>query len=417
MTPYKRVQLLSGGGSRFGYYLGSYAMLCERGQQPDLLLATCGGALASLLIDIAPDPKALQALISSHELYQVICASQARRHVLKNQSNHKPRYFYHALQRYFLTKQAHKLAQLQLTESHDELLNELTELAMFEIINETDGEIDLETNKESQWLDELVKLKTSTTSTNSTYQNHTAPDIAIIASRLLPTATANPDLQTENQQPVSLQEVLFAPQKLTAFTKENTHQNQAKLQLPLQCPTHVYAPQRIVADIHLVNDWDIKQAVRASMADMYYLKPCHIEGLGWCLGGVIDLTPIELACQLGKHIFAERKARYDNYLASPAIKRVFGFDPNDRLQAVHDYQLSKSNATKSNQHIHWLDFADNSKVLAGQHVRKKFNIKAGRIDLIHASFSDFVKQIQAQWQYGYQRTGQYLDTIERINQL
>ena len=58
--------------------------------------------------------------------------------------------------------------------------------------------------------------------------------------------------------------------------------------------------------------------------------------------------------------------------------------------------------------IHWLPFADNGKALAGQHVRKRINLKAGLIDLIHADYANFVKQMQAQWDYGHARTIAYL---------
>ena len=52
--------------------------------------------------------------------------------------------------------------------------------------------------------------------------------------------------------------------------------------------------------------------------------------LGWCLGEVINLTPIELAAQLADTIFAETKVGYDSLLAAPAIQRVFDFDSNQR---------------------------------------------------------------------------------------
>ena len=63
---------------------------------------------------------------------------------------------------------------------------------------------------------------------------------------------------------------------------------------------------------------------------MYYLPPTYIRMLGWCLGEVINLTPIELAAQLADTIFAETKAGYDSWLAAPAIQRVFDFDSNQR---------------------------------------------------------------------------------------
>ena len=63
---------------------------------------------------------------------------------------------------------------------------------------------------------------------------------------------------------------------------------------------------------------------------MYYLPPTYIRMLGWCLGEVINLTPIELAAQLADTIFAETKVGYDSLLAAPAIQRVFDFDSNQR---------------------------------------------------------------------------------------
>ena len=72
--PYERVQLFSGGGSRFGYYLGSYAALVAHDLTPDMIVGTCGGSLSAYLVNLAPDPKDLQELMCSRELYRVITA-------------------------------------------------------------------------------------------------------------------------------------------------------------------------------------------------------------------------------------------------------------------------------------------------------------------------------------------------------
>lgn len=407
-TPYASVQLFSGGGTRFGYYLGSYAALCEQGHRPELILATCGGSLAALLVDLAPEPQQLQALMQSREFYEVIRASQPRRPLTNKAktlglSTQYPDYFYNALKRWRLTRQPHKLTQRQVNESHDELLAELQHLAMFEM------------GQDDEWLNALAKLKNNSAVLDAK-QNTT--DIAMIASRLLP-SMANPHINVtsvplKKSNSVQLQEILFAPNKLTRYPK---------LSAELTCPTYPYAPHRIMREVHTSYDWDVRQAVRASMADMYYLQPTHINDLGWCLGGVINLTPIELACQLGQTVFAETKSPYDKHLAAPAIQRVFGFDPNQRLNQVHnhthsgvssrdldsDSDRSEAQTKAQSTGIHWLPFADNGKALAGQHVRKRINLKAGLIDLIHADYANFVKQMQAQWDYGYMRTTAYLE--------
>ncbi|WP_201610804.1 patatin-like phospholipase family protein [Psychrobacter submarinus] len=380
--PYQRVQLFSGGGYRFGYYLGSYAALCEYGLKPDLILATCGGSLASLLVNIAPDPEDLKLLIESKALYNVVKSSQHRQDFTLSAKQQKPSYFYQGLKRLGLSTSASRTLKLHQRETYDELLAELHNFAMFEIADET------------TWLDELIQLQPS-------LDMNASPDTAIIASRLVPTEDSLKQTpQAKNLQlAAKLQEVLFTPAHLRACIDKQT----------LACPTHRYAPLRIKKQIHLVTDCDIAQAVRASMADMYYLQPTFIEGLGWSLGGVIDLTPIELAAQFGNSVFAETKAGYDKVLAAPAIQRIFGFDPNERLAEVLSFKTDKNSTNDIKQNnIHWLPFADNGKALAGQHVRKRLNIRQGRIDLIHADYDDFVQQMQAQWHYGYQRTLKYL---------
>ena len=102
--PYERVQLFSGGGSRFGYYLGSYAALVAHDLTPDMIVGTCGGSLSAYLVNLAPDPRDLQELMCSRELYRVITAI---RHVAPDEANKrlKIRYMAQAFKRWRLTKQ------------------------------------------------------------------------------------------------------------------------------------------------------------------------------------------------------------------------------------------------------------------------------------------------------------------------
>ena len=394
--PYERVQLFSGGGSRFAYYLGSYAALVAHDLKPDIIVGTCGGSLSAYLVNLAPDPTDLQDLMCSRELYHVISAI---RHVAPDEANRrlKIRYMTQALTRWRLSKQRGKRQKQQQSDSYERLLSELQQLAMFRIDNE------------GQWLDELSHFSASNSNVNKI-----APEIVIIASRLHKNSS-----QTSNQMPTAdssvydefkLQELLFAPPRLAA----SEHFDEI-----LNAPAHTFADRRIHQSVNIVKQWEFNPAVRASMADMYYLPPTHIETLGWCLGGVINLTPIELACQLGQMIFAETKAGYDSYLAAPAIQRIFGFDPNERLAQVHGYEsaeilsLVDSAAIKHRvNQLHWLPFADNGQQLAGQHVQKRFNIKQLTVELIHSDYDGFVQQMQAQWQYGYQRTADYIQQHE-----
>ncbi len=384
VKPYERVQLFSGGGSRFGYYLGSYAALAAHDLTPDIIVGTCGGSLSAYLVQLAPNPKDLQALMCSRELYRVITAI---RHVAPDEANKrlKLRYMTHALKRWRLSKQKDSGHRQRQADSYERLLNELQQLAMFRIDNE------------QYWLDELSRFAPSD---NGSAAGKTTPEIAIIASRLYQASTDG----LCNKNPV-LQELLFAP---CLANLPNSASGLADEQIT--SPAHTFANGRIHPSVKVQMQWNFAPVIRASMADMYYLPPTHIIELGWCLGGVINLTPIELACQLGNSVFAETKAGYDPWLAAPAIQRVFGFDPNERLAVVHGYQLMRkpSYATSNHHQLHWLPFADNEQQLRGQNVQKRFNLKQMTVELIHSDYDGFVQKMQAQWQYGYQRTVDYI---------
>ncbi len=394
IKPYERVQLFSGGGSRFGYYLGSYAALVAHDLTPDIIIGTCGGSLSAYLVQLASDPKDLQQLMCSRELYHVISAI---RHVSPDEASKrlKIRYMTHALKRWCLSRQLSKRQQYQQADNYEQLLVELQQLAMFRIDNE------------EQWLDRLSRFA-STDNVTSQFA-FSAPEIAIIASRLYQTpdsdVASDISLNASLNENLKLQELLFAPPRLSPSASNSNFEK-------MMAPAHALADGRIHKSVAILTQWEFVSAIRASMADMYYLPPTHIEELGWCLGGVINLTPIELACQLAEKVFAETKAGYDSWLAAPAIQRVFGFDPNRRLAQVHGYQsiepLYLSNSNCRAQQLHWLPFADNGQQLAGQHVQKRFNLKQMTIELMHSDYDGFVQQMQAQWQYGYQRTANYL---------
>ena len=386
VKPYERVQLFSGGGSRFGYYLGSYAALVSHDLAPDIIVGTCGGSLSAYLVQLASDPKDLQALMCSRELYRVITAI---RHVAPEEASRrlKLRYMTHALKRWRLSKLRDNGQRQQQADSYERLLEELQQLAMFRIDNE------------AEWLDELSQFTTSNNDISNT--DKATPEIAIIASRLYQKHADDSFNAT-----LTLQELLFVPPRLANLS--NSVSSLAKKQMT--SPAHTFANGRIHPSVRVQTQWDFASVVRASMADMYYLTPTHITELGWCLGGVINLTPIELACQLAETVFAETKAGYDSWLAAPAIQRVFGFDPNARLAQVHGYQPMRepSHTTSKNRQLHWLPFADNAQQLKGQNVQKRFNLKQMTVELIHRDYDGFVQQMQAQWQYGYQRTTDYI---------
>lgn len=70
---YQRAVLFSGGGTRFGLYLGMYAALDEMGLKPDLLIASCGGSLAAAIIQAFERDAERKSYLQSEEFYRFIC--------------------------------------------------------------------------------------------------------------------------------------------------------------------------------------------------------------------------------------------------------------------------------------------------------------------------------------------------------
>jgi len=133
-------------------------------------------------------------------------------------------------------------------------------------------------------------------------------------------------------------------------------------------------------------------AVRSSITDMLYFA-CHPHGGEHYMGGVIDLFPIEIAHGLAKHVTMEAKPPFGQVLAIPALRKVLGIDGNARLKHVHA------------QHAHaWVDTSDISHALRGSGMQKRIDWLGNRIRLqMPSSLDEYAKDVEAQWQYGYQR--------------
>lgn len=102
-----------------------------------------------------------------------------------------------------------------------------------------------------------------------------------------------------------------------------------------------YSPNHITKNHEITAKIPLATAVRASIADMYYLPPVNWQGQT-LMGGVLNLTPIELACQLADTVYAKIKPNYDKIMAEPAIYSTFVFFANQRFADVHQYQTHDS---------------------------------------------------------------------------
>lgn len=177
-------------------------------------------------------------------------------------------------------------------------------------------------------------------------------------------------------------EVLFGPERACRLLQG--------WQAPASSPA--WSCGAVAPGLLLDSAMPVADAVRSSITDMLYFA-CHPHGGEHYMGGVIDLFPIEIAHGLARHVTMEAKPPFGQVLAIPALRKVLGIDGNARLKHVHA------------QHAHaWVDTSDISHVLRGSGMRKRIDWLGNRIRLqMPSSLEEYAKDVEAQWQYGYQR--------------
>ena len=266
---------MAGGGFRFGYYLGIYSAMQKLDKTPDLLLASCGAAIAAGIIQHFSDDEKRKAWICSPEMYQFWLEMKSTRQatIFRSLSG--------ALVRGFSMRYAHKIP---------DLFNDY----LFDI---------------------PLQMPTPTASPESQ-----ATDVAIIAGKLLFSEDEVGKLRNRRK--------LFAE---TVFCNPRAASLLSGMRSPLGAAS--WSASAIAPDIETDVTMPIEQAARASVSDMIYFR-CHSYQGNHYIGGVIDLFPIEIAHQLADQVVMELKGPYDKLFSIPALRSVLGINGNQRLQHV-----------------------------------------------------------------------------------
>lgn len=329
--------VMAGGGFRFGYYLGIYAAMGQQNKTPDLLLASCGGAIAAGIIQNFSDDAQRKAWICSPEMYQFWLEMKS------SQQASIGRALTAALIRGFSTKSAHKIP---------DLFNDY----LFEIPAELPVPPISQLNKKNQ-----------------------ETEVAIIAGKLLFTENELGQLRGTRKL---FAEIVFCTPRAAA------------LLLGMQSPMSAEegGGNAIAQDVLTDVTMPLAQAARASVSDMFYFR-CHSYQGSHYIGGVIDLFPIEIAHQLAEQVIMELKGPYDKLFSIPALRSVLGINGNQRLQHVLQQHADL-----------WVDTSDMEQVLLENQIVKKIAWQRNRIELrMPSSYEVYVKMIEAQWEYGFQR--------------
>ncbi|MEC7118833.1 MAG: patatin-like phospholipase family protein [Pseudomonadota bacterium] len=353
--PYQHAMLFAGGGRRFGYYLGSYAAAVECGRPPDLIVASCGGAIAAAMIQIEPSIHAQQQWLYSRDLYAVFQRFQAK------QTQRLIQHVGYAAVR--------SVASALLSACHTP---NLTRWAMFDVADE---------DKTPLFDCFDVNRSQDTASVKSRV------DIAIVGSQIL-----------DQSHETTFQPVLFSPS--------------VRLQQHLKTvPDSILSPDSLIqstwqAKRKIASDFQwaklsLPEAVRMSISDMFYLPPLVVNQRQY-LGGVLNLTPFELLLACAQRCTLEVKSVYSRGLAAPAIQSVFGFDPNRRLRDYHDLMLLP-HADELGTQISWFDSSDASRCLPQGIFATRLHLRSLQLMPIFPSYAEYQAIMAAHWQYGYQR--------------
>ena len=326
--------VMAGGGFHFGYYLGVYTALCEAGKKPDVLLASCGGAIAATLIQRLPDDATRKGWLSDHQMFRFW---QGLKSTSKARVTHA---FASAMRRRFLGSPAQYIP---------DLFNDY----MFEI---------------------PAQLPLPESGQNNV-------DVAIVAGKL---NYAEHEVGQLRGQRKLFSEVIFCQQHAAELLES--------LVSPLS--DAMYPDSAVAAPMLIDTSMPVNDAVRASISDMFYFR-CHSHSHSGSdyIGGVVDLFPIEVANRLSVSVVMELKGGYDDMYGIPAIRNVLGFDGNQRLKNVLAQHADV-----------WVDTSDMEQVFLHQRIHQKIIWHKNQIQIVTPdSYEDYVRMIDAQWEFGYQR--------------
>ncbi len=284
--------VMAGGGFRFGIYLGMHAAARAAGRAPDLLLATCGGAIAAAVIGALPDDAQRKQWIGSPQMYRFWCGLRSA-------------------ERGGILGAARQALMRRLSSANAPTIPDLFDDYLFDMPLQ-------------------LPLPPGYTRT---------PDVAvaIIGGKLLFSGADVGQARGARK--------LFAE---TVFCQPRTAQLLRGATSALHHPRwgqHAIAEQ-VLTDVTM----PLETAARISVCDMYYLA-CHAAGAHHYMGGAVNLFPIEMARQLADVVMMEFKQGFDQVFAIPAWRSVLGLDGNARLRYANgqfaDIRVDTSDITRA----------------------------------------------------------------------
>ena len=325
--------VFAGGGFRFGIYLGLYAAARDAGRAPDVLLATCGGAIAAALVQALPDDAQRKTWLGSPQMYQ----------------------FWGSLQpapQASITKALLGAARRKWSRQPAPVVPDLFQNYLFEV-------------------PPVLPLPPSAAVSDV--------DVVTIGGKLL---FGPADVGQARGSRKLFAQTVFGPARATSLAQG--------MASPFDDPG--WGAHAVDNTVLTDTSMPLEQAARMSITDFYYF-PSHRFAGNHYIGGVVDLFPIELAHRLADAVMIEFKESFDQTFSIPAWRAVLGLDGNQRLRQVNGQPADV-----------WFDTSDVTAALPVEQIHKRLDWRRNRITLaLPTDHATYVRYMDAQWQYGYQR--------------
>lgn len=275
---YDTVAVFSGGGTRLAIYCGMYAALEDAGHTPDLIIGTCGGAVATGIINSFATNIDRRKYLESEELYEFIRATRL---------------------------------------TDERKLSNIGILCLRKVWN----------RKNAPYIEDVF--------------GRYLVDMPEDVSGLLPSLASAPGkhvrsvivgakvlfdkAETGSKRPTDRK--LY---RKVLFTDAQTAKNIDPESIRVQSAN--YRSSSVDSAVEVMTEVPMHTAMRISLSDMFYVAPVSYRGSCFS-GGAIDLVPVELAKALGRHVILEKKNAY-SAVEEALVRAVLGYSGNARLKDV-----------------------------------------------------------------------------------
>ncbi|WP_346880917.1 patatin-like phospholipase family protein [uncultured Algibacter sp.] len=299
--------ILSGGGTRLMIYLGMYAALEKLHLKPNVIIGTCGGAIAATVINAFPDTASQKEYLKSKEYFKFITK-----------------------QRLTKEKKLFKIGLLSLQKIVDKRNAPFIE----DVFN--------------RFLAEMPQdLSTDLTTLEGIKFSNKIPTL-ILGSQII---FSPKEVKQKRNNRKLYQKVIFTdPETAKSIdikeivVSSANYKNSAVAEMP-----------------KIITNKTMLSTARISISDMFYVAPVYSEG-NYFAGGAIDLIPIELAKHIANAVIIENKQIYST-IEEALVRAVLGYSGNQRLTEIEkftpNYQIDTRNIKKEleghyiKKKIHW----------------------------------------------------------------